>query len=34
MFGFAKDDLVPQIRSVLTVGEFYDVSAGGQVIFT
>ncbi len=34
MFGFAKDDLVPQIRSVLTVGEFYDVSDGGQVIFT
>jgi peroxiredoxin family protein len=34
MFGFAKDDLVPQIRSVLTVGEFYEVSDGGQVIFT
>lgn len=34
MFGFAKDDLVPQIRSVLTVGEFYDISDGGQVIFT
>lgn len=34
MFGFAKDDLVPQVRKVLTVGEFYDVSDGGQVIFT
>ncbi len=34
MFGFGKDDLVPQIRNVLTVGEFYDVSDGGQVIFT
>jgi len=34
MFEFTKDDLVPQIRNVLTVGEFYDVSDGGQVIFT
>lgn len=34
MFGFAQDDLVPQIRKVLTVGEFYEVSDGGQVIFT
>ena len=34
MFGFAEDDLVPQIRKVLTVGEFYEVSDGGQVIFT
>ncbi len=34
MFGFGQDDLVPQIRSVLTVGEFYDISDGGQVIFT
>jgi peroxiredoxin family protein len=34
MFDYAEGDLVPQVRKVLTVGEFYDVSEGGQVIYT
>jgi peroxiredoxin family protein len=34
MFGLEEKDLVPQVRKVLTVGEFYDLSDGGQVIFT
>ena len=34
MFGFAKDDFVDQIEDVITVGEFYDKAAGGQIIFT
>lgn len=34
MFGLKKEDLVPQTRSVLTVGEFYALSAGAQIIFT
>ena len=34
MFGFAKDDFVDQIQDIITVGEFYDKAAGGQIIFT
>ena len=34
MFGFSKDDFVDQIEDVITVGEFYDKAAGGQIIFT
>lgn len=34
MFGLEEKDLVPQVRKVLTVSEFYDLSEGGQIIFT
>ncbi len=34
MFGLTKDDFVPQIADIITVGEFYDLAAGGQIIFT
>ena len=34
MFHLKKDDFCPQIEKVLTVGEFYELSAGGQIIFT
>ncbi len=34
MFGLTMDDFVPQVDRVLTVGEFYELSAGGQIIFT
>ena len=34
MFGLAEPDLIPQVRKVLTVGEFYDLAEGGQIIFT
>jgi peroxiredoxin family protein len=34
MFDLDDDDFVPQVDGVLTVGEFYDRSAGAQVIFT
>lgn len=34
MFGFTKEDLVPQVTGVLTVGDFYEKSAGAQIIFT
>jgi peroxiredoxin family protein len=34
MFGFSKDDFVDQIEDIITVGEFYEKSAGGQIIFT
>ena len=34
MFGLTQDDFVPQVDRILTVGEFYELSAGGEIIFT
>ena len=34
MFGFTKDDFVDQVQDIITVGEFYQKAAGGQIIFT
>ena len=34
MFGLTKDDFLPQVKEVLTVGEFYELSAGGEIVFT
>ncbi len=34
MFGLKKDDLVPQVRDVITVGDFYELTEGAQIIFT
>ncbi len=34
MFHLTKDDFIPQVDRVLTVGDFYELSAGGQIIFT
>ena len=34
MFGFAQDDFVEQVQDIITVGEFYDMAGGGQIIFT
>jgi peroxiredoxin family protein len=34
MFKLTKDDFIPQIRDIITVGEFYELAAGGQIIFT
>ena len=34
LFGLTKDDLVDQVKDIITVGEFYDMAAGGQIIFT
>jgi DsrC like protein/DsrE/DsrF/DrsH-like family len=34
MFGSSKDDFVDQIQDIITVGEFYENAAGGQIIFT
>jgi peroxiredoxin family protein len=34
MFGLTMDDFVPQVEEVISVGEFYEKAAGGQVIFT
>lgn len=34
LFGFTEDDFVEQVRGIITVGEFYERAAGGQIIFT
>ncbi len=34
MFHLSEDDFVPQMEKVLTVGDFYELAAGGQIIFT
>ncbi|MBC8478267.1 MAG: DsrE/DsrF/DrsH-like family protein [Candidatus Delongbacteria bacterium] len=34
MFKLTRDDLIPQVEGVLTVGEFYAKSAGASIIFT
>ncbi len=34
MFGLAEDDFIPQVDSIITVGEFYEMSAGAQIVFT
>ena len=34
MFGLEADDFVPQVDGVITVGEFYERSAGAQIVFT
>jgi peroxiredoxin family protein len=34
MFDLTKDDFVEQVQDIITVGDFYDLAAGGQIIFT
>ena len=34
LFGLSKDDFIPQVMDIITVGEFYGLAAGGQIIFT
>jgi len=34
MFGLTKEDFIEEIEGVITVGEFYEMAAGGQIIFT
>ncbi|MFZ5945479.1 MAG: DsrE/DsrF/DrsH-like family protein [Bacillota bacterium] len=34
MFKLKKEDFCDQVKGILTVGDFYDISAGGQIIFT
>jgi peroxiredoxin family protein len=34
MFDLKKDDLVKQVKDVITVGDFYDLAEGAQIIFT
>jgi peroxiredoxin family protein len=34
MFDMTKNDFIDQVNDIITVGEFYQMAAGGQIIFT
>lgn len=34
MFKRSREDLLPQVKDVITAGDFYDLSDGAQIIFT
>jgi len=34
LFGLEKNDFIDQVQDIITVGEFYALAAGGQIIFT
>ncbi len=34
LFGLDKEDFIDQIEDIITVGEFYEKAAGGEIIFT
>ena len=34
MFGWSMEDFIPQVESIITVGEFYDMAGGGHIVFT
>jgi peroxiredoxin family protein len=34
LFGLKETDFLPQVKAVITVGDFYEKAAGGQIIFT
>ncbi len=34
MFGLSLADFVPQVEEIISVGQFYEKAAGGEIIFT
>ena len=34
LFGLTRDDFIDQVTDIITVGEFYGLAAGGQIVFT
>jgi peroxiredoxin family protein len=34
MFNLERDDFIEELEGIITVGEFYEMAAGGQIIFT
>lgn len=34
MFKLKKEDFCPQVEAIINVGRFYEISAGGHIIFT
>ena len=34
MFDLSREDFIPQVEGIITVGDFYQMAAGGQILFT
>jgi peroxiredoxin family protein len=34
LFGLGPEDFIEQVDGIITVGEFYTLAAGGQIVFT
>ena len=34
LFGMTREDLIDQVKDIITVGEFFALAGGGQIIFT
>ena len=34
LFGLAQSDFIDQVKDIITVGEFYDLAADGEIVFT
>ena len=34
MFHLKKEDFIPQVEDIITVGQFYEMAGGGEIIFT
>ncbi len=34
LFGLRREDFIDQVQDIITVGEFYEKAAGGQILFT
>lgn len=34
MFGLERDEFIEELHGVITVGEFFEIAGGGQIIFT
>jgi len=34
MFKLKKEDFCEQVDSIINVGKFYEIAAGGEIIFT
>jgi peroxiredoxin family protein len=34
LFKLDEDSFIPQVQGIITVGEFYEMAGGGQIIFT
>ena len=34
MFGLSREEMIDEVEEIITVGEFYALAAGGQIIFT
>jgi peroxiredoxin family protein len=34
MFGLTREDFIEELEGIITVGDFYQLAAGGEIIFT